>query len=224
MGTKARIALLVLFLFGVPAIVTTALLSSSTKDLTADGPQPGGALQGEVHDAAGAALAATEIEVFTIAGEGAPVRVAAAKSDERGAFEISIPPIQGHYELHASRADWQEHHRDLTLLDNAGKPVSPAPIRIVLLPAARLDIEFVHANGSAAGAGSFELSGVETGGFFASFNSRHVQSSGTFEAGTLSILGLPPMQVHLAARFISGERVELVLQLVPGKNHHRVEL
>jgi hypothetical protein len=224
LGTKARIALLVLFLFGVPAIVTTALLTSSTKDITADGAQPGGSVQGEVRDTAGAALPAIEIEVFSVVGEGTPVRVAGAKSDERGSFEISMPPIQGHYELRASGADWQEHRRDLTFLDAAGKPVTLAPVQIALLPASRLEIEFVHPNGSAAGAGSFELSGVETGGFFASFNGRRVQSSGTFEAGKLTILGLPPMQVHLAAWLVSGERVELVLQLVAGKNHHRVEL
>lgn len=224
MGTKARIALLVLFLFGVPAVVTTALLSSNAKELTADGAQPGGVLQGDVHDVDGKPLATVELEVFSVPSEGTRTRLAEAKSDERGAFTLSIPPIQGHYELRVAGEHVQELRHDVSWLDASGKIVAPAPLKLVMLPAASLDIEFVRVGGAPAGSGTFELSGTESGGFFSGFNARRMQTNGSFAAGKLSLRGLPPMQAHLAARLESGERVELVLRLVAGPNAHRVEL
>ena len=40
----------------------------------------------------------------------------------------------------------------------------------------------------------------------------------------LSLDSLPPVRVHLLVRMATGEKVDLMLELEPGKNRHRVEL
>lgn len=223
MAGKQRIFLAVAFLFGVPAIVTTVLLGPSAHHEIVDGAQPGGTLRGSTRDEAGRALAGIDVGAFAV-GPGR-VPLASTKSGENGAFEIDVPPVQrGHYELVAGGGERLLQAIAVSELDHSGKVVAIAPVEFRLGPASRLDIDFVRDDKSPAGEGTFTLEGPSDAGFFASWRGERLERSGFVHAGRLSLDSLPPVRVRLQVRMASGERIDLMLELEPGQNGHRVKL
>jgi hypothetical protein len=221
---KQRVVLLVLLLFGLPALVTTAFLMSSMRREVRDGLQPGGVVRGKVHDEEGRALADVEVVASALQGVVRRAQVGVARTDAQGQFQMTLPPVQGRYELRFSGAEWQEMRLEHGWLDEAGQPSDPAPLDVLMVPGCSLEVLLVRADGRAAGPGSFELGGAPGGGIFASWGGANLTRSGTFEAGTFTITGLPPMHGQLSIRMASGERVDATLDLVRGKHHHKVEL
>jgi hypothetical protein len=221
---KQRIGLLVLLLFGLPALVTTLFLMSSARREVRDGPQPGGLVRGTVHDGEGHGLADIEVVAFTLRGAGPRSQLGTIRSDAQGRFEMTLPPVQGRYELRFAAPEWQELRLDHGWLDESLQPTDRGPIDVLMLPGCRLDVVLVRRDGRPAGAGTYEFGGAQGGGIFAAWGTASVARSGTFEDGTFSITGLPPMHGELSIRMASGERIDSTLDLVRGRNHHKVDL
>jgi hypothetical protein len=221
---KQRIVLLVLLLFGLPALVTSAFLMSGMRREVRDGLQPGGVLRGKVHDETGKGLADVEVVASALQGAMRRAEVGATRSDAQGQFEMNLPAVQGRYELLFSGAEWQDVRLEHGWLDSAGQPSDPGALDVLMLPGCALDVVLVRADGRPAGAGSYDFGGAPAGGIFAAWSASQVTRSGTFEDGTFSITGLPPMHGQLSIRMASGERIDSTLDLVRGKNQHKVQL
>jgi hypothetical protein len=221
---KQRIVLLVLVLFGLPAIVTTALLFTNVKVSVQDGPQPGGVVRGTVHDEEGKALAGIEVGAFAVSAKGLKAPLETTKTDASGAYQVTLPPFDGHYELSFVGPEWVELRVDHSFLDATGKAVEPGPMDVRLRAGSSLDVEVRRPGGQVAGRGSYELEGAPGGSFFAAWSGVRVARTGTFESGSFRIEGLPSMPARLLIRMDTGERTDSTLELTPGKNRHTVQL
>jgi hypothetical protein len=222
---KQRIVLLVLLLFGLPAIVTTSLLVSNVKRDVHDGAQPGGGVRGTVRDEQAHAVDGIAVTAFALApAAGTRTLLGVTHTDTNGAFQMTLPPVSGHYELRFTGAEWQELRVDHGWLDQAGKPVDPGPLEIQMHAGCSLVVDIVGSEDRPAGPGTFELEGAPSTGIFGGWMSLHETRHGSFENGSFSIEGLPPMHGRLLIRMSTGERIDSTLDLVRGKNHHKVEL
>ena len=211
MAGKQRIFLAVLFLFGVPAVVTTVLLTPSAHHEIVDGAQPGGVLRGITRDEADHPLPRIDVEAFAVGADGAHSSLASVRSSDNGEFEIAVSPVlHGHYELVAGGGE-----RLLQAI---------APLEFRLGPASLLDVDFARSDGSPVGEGTYTLEGAADSGLLPGWSGMRFQRRGSLRDGRLSLDSLPPVRVHLLVRLASGEKVDLMLELEPGKNRHRVEL
>lgn len=224
MPAKQRIVLLVLLLFGLPAVITTVLLTTHVKPEVRAGMQPGGLVRGTVKDETGSALAGIDVVAYSLAADAQPARLGMTQSDGQGRFQLMLPAVNGRYELRFSGAEWQAARVEIGFLDPSGVTKDPGPLDVRLQPGASLEVEIVRANGAPAGAGSFELEGTPSAGFFSSWNSAQIERSGSFDNGSFTVQGLPPVHGRLLIHMASGDRIDSTLDLAPGKNHHKVQL
>lgn len=217
MGNRLRVVLLVLFLFGLPAVGVLGLwlLPDSLVGLPAAA-QPGGPIDGSVTDAAGTALEGVPLELYLVPETGDPSLHATAHTDASGAFHLVAPALQGTYHLKAGGGAWQVVARDLSPARDG-----PQPVELELPPAAVLAAE-IDTGGKPAGGGTWFLNG-ETGGLMG-LAARPVRARGALTGGRFTQGGLPPGTYRLRVELDSGQEVELPVRLAVGENPLRIEV
>lgn len=221
---KQRMILLVSLLFGLPALVTLVLLTSSTKLELVDGPQPGGIVQGRVARPGGSAGIDVDVVAAQVTGNLIGDEVARARTDTAGAFAIELPPLEGRYVLRFTGQALQEALVEYGWIGRGGVSTQPPPVSVEMQTGCRLEVEIVGTNKQPAGAGNYELTAATNAGLLGGFAQGRVARSGVIEKGTFSVDGLPAMNVRLLVRLDSGERVNSVLDLAEGVNRHKIEL
>ena len=224
MGSKLKVALLVLLLFGAPALVTAALLSSDFGSAVADGAQPGGEVEGTIVDPEDRQIAALEVSITAVKASGERGEPARATTDSAGRFALHAAPVQGHYEIRTGGGDWQRSVQPYSFVDTHGQALERKALRIVLHRGCRLELEFVRSDGRPSGDGEFTLQGEYGDGLFFGLVKPPVKISGTIQSGTLELAGLPPMKANLFVRMASGETIELTLDLAVGANKRRIRI
>jgi hypothetical protein len=222
--TKQRIVLLVLLLFALPAVVTTALLTQNVKHDVHGGAQPGGIVRGTAVDDEEHAVAGLAVTAEAVNDEGDVAQLGTTQTDPKGAFLMTLPPITGHYELRFEGPLWQESRVAYGFLDANGRKQDAEPLQVRMQAGCSLDIDLVRTDGHPAGTGTFELQGAPSGGLFAGWTGARLSRRGSFENGTFSVSGLPPMHGRLLITMATGERIDSTLDLARGKNHHKVDL
>jgi hypothetical protein len=223
-ASKLKIVLLVVLLFGAPALVTTALLTTDFSSAVADGAQPGGILSGIVVDADGRGIGGMEVELASISASGQRTSGPAGTTASDGAFELCAPPAEGHYEIKTGGGDWQRSVQAYSFVDASGQRIEAKPLRIVLRPGCRLELEFVGDHARAVGDGEYTLQGEFGERYFFGLVKPQVKVSGAIKDGRISIAGLPAMKADIFVRMSTGETVELTLELAPGMNRKRIQL
>lgn len=219
-----RLILIVLFLVGVPAVVTLFLLDNSGRHEAGFGRQPGGTVRGVVRDEDGRALWEASVSVFAITKDAPPRPLGDVRTKNDGGYELTLPPVEGRYELRVSASEHQEVRLPLSTTVPADAPAAALVQDVQLKLGALLTVEIQRANGRPVGAGRYELSSMPGGGLFTGFGGQPVVREGRFETGVFTIDSLPPAQVRLYVALASGETVESLLLLEAGKNRHRVDL
>jgi hypothetical protein len=223
-GSKLKVVLLVVLLFGAPALVTAALLTSDFSGAVADGSQPGGVVRGVVVDADGHAIGGLEVELIGASTSGPRSDGPTSTTAADGTFELRAPPLEGHYEIRSGGGDWQRAVQAYSFVDGNGKLVEPQPVRVVVHPGCRLELEFARANGRSAGEGEFTLQGKFGSGLFFGLVKPELKKAGAVRDGRLELSGLPPMKADIFVRMSTGETVELTLALTPGMNKKRIQI
>ncbi len=215
MNSRLRVALLVSLFFGVPALLTLALITSDYAQEAKRGLQPGGTIRGLLVGPERQPAAGVDVELFLDPTHGSPgpsqPRVHTT-SDEHGVFELHAPPLDGRYTIVAGGGTWQHAARSFSFVGVE----KPGECRIELVPGCALEIRFAHADGSLPGEGSFDLDGSPRG-FALGFGRPAVREQGHISGGVLRVDALPPMKAHVLVRFDSGESLELELELEAGK-------
>lgn len=215
MNTRLRVALLVALFFGVPALLTLALITSDYAQEAKHGLQPGGTIRGRLVGPGRAPAAGVEVELFldpTRGGAGPCQPRVRATSDAQGAFTLAAPAVDGRYTLVAGGGTWQRAARAWSFIGRE----PPAECELELAPGCELEIRFVRPDGSSAGEGSFDLDG-RAGGFRLGFGRPALREQGRIVAGVLHVDGLPPLKAHVLASFDSGERLEFEIELEAGR-------
>jgi hypothetical protein len=223
-SSKLKVVLLVVLLFGAPALVTAALLTSDFSGAAADGSQPGGHLRGVVVDESGRAIGGLDVELAGASTSGQRSDGPTATTAADGTFELSAPPLDGHYEIRSGGGDWQRVVQAYSFIDPSGKLVEPHPVRLTVLPGCRLELEFARNDGRPAGDGEFTLQGKFGSGLFFGLVKPELKKAGPVRDGRLELAGLPPMKADIFVRMSSGETVELTLALTPGRNRKRIQI
>jgi len=216
----------VLLLFGAPALVVFSLIDAEVASLPApviDGPQPGGRIEGTVVDDGDAPVVDHPVELQLVGELGERASAAVARTDGEGRFGFDAPPVRGHYELAAGGGTWQFAREPRSFVDRAGRPVGERPLRLRLARGCELALTFVRRDGSPGVDGEYELTGELEHGLLFGMIRPEIRKAGTILAGELAVGGLPPIAATLRARMVTGERVELALELVPGTNRKRIE-
>jgi hypothetical protein len=222
--SKQRIVLVLLLLFALPAVVTTALLTQNVKRDVHDGVQPGGIVKGSALDGEQHPVAGLDVTGFALTTDAGVTPAGRTRTDAKGAFELALPPITGHYVLRFAGAEWQEAQVAFGWLDANGRKMEPDPLQVHMDAGCSLDVDLVRADGSAAGAGTFEMQGAAGSGLFSGWTGGRVERRGSFDAGKFTIIGLPPLHGRLWITMATGERIDSTLELAAGKNHHKIEL
>lgn len=216
MNQKLRLALIVAVFFAVPALLTLALIDSDHAQDAQRGLQPGGPIHGRVVGADGNGVGGVEVALLLDPSTPAeaPEQVSAsAHSGTDGRFELVAPPVNGRYTLVAGGGTWQRAARSFSFV---GLDTSKE-FKLRVLPGCELEATFTRADGTPAGAGSYELEGRIRGGWFSFFGEPPVRRQGRLEGGFLHLEGLPPIDAQLGVRFDAGESLELKLDLQPGR-------
>lgn len=224
MGSKLKLVLLVLLLFGVPALVTVALITSDFSGQVAQGAQPGGEIRGEVLDPGGHGVAGVDVELVLIQSGGTQELGPNTKSDAQGAFALTAPPCNGHYEVRAGGALWQRIVTAVSFLDRNGEPRARESLSLELQPGCQLELTFARVDGRPTGDGEYQLGGEFGSGYLFGLVKPWLEKKGAIKDGAMSVGGLPPMKVQVTANMATGETVELTLELVVGMNRKRIEL
>lgn len=224
MPGKQKIFLLVALLFGLPALVVLGLLTSSTRTEFADGAQPGGVVKGRVLRPDGGPGADVDVAAARVVGSGIHEVIARARTSADGAFEITLPPLEGRYLLRFNGKALREVLVEHGWIGSGGKSLVPKPLQIEMQTGCRLEVEIVGTDKQRVGAGRYDLSGKTSSGLFGGFSQGTIERSGTFDKGAFDVDGLPPVSVRLQVRLDSGERVDSVLELSEGVLSHRIEL
>jgi hypothetical protein len=222
--SKQRIVWLVLLLFALPAVVTTALLTQNVKREVRDGAQPGGIVKGNVFDKEHHAVAGIDVTGWTLTQDGDATLASTTQTDAKGAFELALPPVSGHYVVRFTGTEWQEARIAFGWLDANGNKIEPDALQVQMEAGCSLDVDLVRADHGPAGAGTFELQGVAGGGLFAGWTGERIERRGSFDAGSFTVTGLPPMHGRLWITMANGERIDSTLDLAAGKNHHKIDL
>lgn len=215
MNTRLRVALLVALFFGVPALLTLALITSDYAQEARHGLQPGGQLRGRLVGPERAPAAGVEVELFLdpTRGTAGPCQPRVrASSDAQGLFTLNAPPVDGRYTVVAGGGVWQHAARAYSFVGRE----PPPECELELVPGCQLEIRFVRRDGAPAGDGSFDLDG-RAGGFRFGLGRASVSEQGKLTAGVLRVEGLPPLKAHVLVNFDSGERLEFELELQAGK-------
>lgn len=225
-GSRLKLVLLVLLLFGAPALVVFSLFDARRQALVApeiDGEQPGGGIEGLVRSEDGVGLAGERVELLLVPEDGERVSAAVTRSDQLGRFLFDAPPLRGHYELVAGGGTWQTARQPFSFVDRAGERAAPRPLVLELVPGCRLELRFARADGGPAQEGEYTLRGELGERYFFGLVRTELRRTGKFSAGELVLDGLPPMKAELDVRLSSGAQIDLALELVPGESAKRIE-
>jgi len=222
MNQRLRLALIVVVFFGVPALLTLSLIDSDSARDAQRGLQPGGPIRGRVlgPDGEGAGGVALGLLLDPSAGALPESFVARMQSGPDGRFYFAAPALDGRYTIVAGGGSWQRAARSFSFVGR--DPNEEFTLRV--LPGCELEVRFTRADGSAPGAGNYELDGQPRGGWFSFFGEPALHVQGRLEGGGLKVEALPPMAAHLSVRFDSGESVELEIALEPGRTQRDVRL
>lgn len=234
---RARIGfvLLVLLLFGVPALIALALGQAAVPPRATSGEQPGGSFQGLVTaEEGGEALAGVTVELLALSGHdpsGAPPVVlgeeplAKTKTGEDGTFTVVAPPHSGRYLIGVGGGLWQRSGKEVSFLDRKGEVIETPVIEFALRPACILEVAIVPAEGELLPrGGQWSLTGATDQRFVLGLVPGQVRREGEFEGSSFLVDGIPPMKGTLQLEFDSGQRVTLELELNEGHKPLRVAL
>lgn len=225
MSSRWRVAAIVMLFFAVPAVLTLALITSDHALEAKTGWQPGGTVRGVLVGPEQQAVSDVDVELLLEPTQHDALPEAPAvrtRTDARGAFELHAPPLDGRYRIVAGSGTWQRTARAFSFVGPAR--AATEPLSIELRPGCELELEFVHADGSAVRDGTYDLRGEPTGGFFPGFIRPALRQAGAVRAGKLRLEALPPLDAHLLVRFDTGERLELDLPLVLGSTRKTIRL
>ncbi len=223
-ASRQKVLLLVGLLFVLPALVTLVLLTSNAKIEFVDGAQPGGVVAGRVARSDGSPCADVDVVALKVTGNLIGDELARTRTDAGGAFEVTLPPLQGRYVLRFSGTALQEALVEHGWIGQGNAAITPPPLAVEMRAGCRLEVEIVGPDKAPAGSGKFEISGATGGGLLSGFAQAHLSRSGSVEGGKFTVDGLPPMSARLHVRLDSGERVDSVLDLTEGSVRHRIEL
>ena len=226
MASKLKLLLLVVLLFGAPALVVFSLVEAEIGSIphgAIDAAQPGGRIEGALVDPDGAPIADENVRLVLVRDPQGPVEAATARTGRDGRFAFDAPALVGHYDLVAGGGTWQRLRQPHSFVDRAGRAIEPAPVEMRLERGCELALTFARRDGHPADDGAYDLDGELGRGFFFGLVRPALRQSGSIAAGELAIGGLPPMRARLVARMAGGERIELALELVPGLNQKRIE-
>ncbi len=222
MNQRLRLALIVLVFFGVPALLTLGLIRSDHAQDAQRGLQPGGPVRGRVLGPDGQGEPGVEMRLLLdpSSPEARQESIAArATSGTEGRFELAAPPLDGRYTVVAGGGTWQHAARSFSFVG-----ASEHELVLHVLPGCELEARFTRADGSAAGAGSYDLEGQPSGGWFSFLGEPARRYQGRLENGGLHLEGLPPMDVRLFVRLDTGESLELELRLELGRTQRELRL
>lgn len=224
MKGKLFAAGLLLFLFGVPALVVGALLFASPRVASVrSGAQPGGEFTGLLTNPDGNPVAEVPVRVRFISDGERPEDLEFTSGPD-GTFAIEVPPIEGRYDLIAGGGDWQDVVYPMSFLDREGNEITVPQLEIELKPAARVEIELVDSSGAPLGDGEYRLNGKFASGLLLGFHDARLGSNGNFIGGRVSLDGLPELEGTLDIVLDSGQDVQLQLDLSAGTYRQRIEL
>lgn len=221
---RQRNFLLVLLLFVLPAIIVIRILSTTTPSEVVDGAQPGGVVRGIVTGPEDKAVGDVKVVASDVAGTVIGAELAQVVTQADGAFELTLPPVQGRYLLQFTGADLQPAQLELGWLLPGGEQQAPGELRVAMRQGCGLDVEIVGPDKTPVGAGRYQLTGLASGGLLGGFTAARPMVAGEFDHGTFSVDGLAPERTRVQVRLENGDRVDAVLELAPGRNRHRVEL
>lgn len=219
-----RLLLIVLFLVGVPAVVTLLLLGDGQRGDVVYAQQPGGLVSGTVRDSGGRTLWDARVSAWSVDREGGTRELVETRSQHDGAYEILLPAFDGRYELRFEASEHVDLRLPFAFVGAEAEPRAVQRVDVEMKPGARLDVEITRVSGRAVGRGRYEVSNAPSGGLFGGIGTTSVSRSGRFEGGVLTLDGLPPSSVRLFVQLESGETIEATLQLATGRNRHVVEL
>lgn len=219
-----RLLLLVLFLVGVPAVVTLVLLGEGSPAEAASASQPGGTVSGTVRDADQRPLWDARVEAWTIDRAGDARRVTETRADHEGVYRVELPAVDGRYELRFEASDQVELRLPFAFSGPGEGPRTVDRVDVEMRPGASLAVEIHRVGARGAASGRWELASTPTSGWFGGLSGPPVQRSGRFERGAFTVDHLPPAAVHLFVQLDTGETIEAELQLTRGPNRHAVDV
>ena len=227
MKSKIVVLLLLLFIFGVPALVTAGLLFAGPRVVASvpDGKQPGGEFEGRVVDGEGDPIAGMKVRVFLRDEAGAMDEIDALTTDGDGKFQGTVPEHEGHYLVDAGGVGtWQGTGHAFSFLDREGNPHELRPIELELRAGAHLVLELVDGSGDPMGDGELRMEGRFSSPYLFGLVDGSLSSSQSIRAGRIEMEGLPaPMETKIHITLDSGESAELELQVQPGRQVERIE-
>ena len=221
---KQRNFLLVIVLFVLPAIIVVRMLAANSRAEVLDGPQPGGVVHGVVAGPQEVPASGVIVVASDVAGNVIGAELARTVTRADGAFELTLPAVEGRYLLRFTGADWQPSQIEFGWLLPGGEQQAPSELNVVLKAGCGLDVEIVGPDKLPVGSGRYQLTGIASGGLLGGFTQSRLSLSGRFEHGAFTVDGLPPERTRLQVRLENGDRVDAVLDLAPGRNRHKVEL
>jgi hypothetical protein len=224
-GRRIRLALLLLIVFGAPAVVSISLVTQEIGGEATSGEQPGGPVRGRVVDEHGRPLAHQPVALVLVSTDRVRSPGPATETDQQGAFALAAPPLAGSYLVVAGgTGTWQRDVHGLSFLDRRGKAIEPAPLELALRPGATLELTFHGGDGAPAGDGRYVIDGEERRGLLFGLVPYGLRREGALADGVLRLEGLPPMRARVSVAFDDGETVELELDVEPGANASTVVL
>ncbi|MBL8857002.1 MAG: hypothetical protein JNL28_00645 [Planctomycetes bacterium] len=221
---RQRNFLLVLLLFVLPAILVIRILSTTTTHEVVDGAQPGGVVRGVVLGPDEKGVALVKVVAMDVAGTVVGAELAQAITQADGAFELTLPPVEGRYLLKFTGTELQPAQLELGWILPGGEQQAPGELRVAMRQGCGLDVEIVGPDKALVGAGRYQLTSLTSGGLLGGFTAARPVVAGKFDHGTFSVDGLAPERTRVEVRLENGDRVDAVLELAPGRNRHRVEL
>lgn len=214
---KLRTVLVVLSIFGLPAILAAIFLFLRT--LIPEPPwadQPGGLLAGSVASDAGVVLEGVDVHAYVLVREGSPELVEETVTDARGTFQLEVPPLaDGCYLVQVGGRAHQPDARYATLAEE-----EPSDLAFELVPAAEASVRLSRRDGSAVGSGSYYF--TLDSGPWPNLGLPSPSVQGTFQGGSFRQGGLAPGTWTLRVELASGEILDYEVTLDTG--HVELEL
>jgi len=206
--------LLLLVCFGMPIVITNAVVSSTGYAPVTEGAQPGGPVTGTLVDEEGTVLGEGHaVELFLAAAGGEPVHAGATTTDAAGAFQLEAPAHEGSYLLKFGGGEWMRQSRPISLLDEAE---ATEGVELLMRPGCALVVHLTREDGSEVRGGRVYLEGrVGSHFLFGVFDGRFTKEL-PFEGARVELDGMPPMLLGLRIAVTSGDVVELSVELESG--------
>lgn len=219
---RRRGALLVgiLVCLGLPFAVVSQLYSPRSLATVPSGNQPGGNITGRLVTEDDRPVADHTVELHLVVGEGRRVH-GSTRTDAQGLFEITAPPIAGHYLLEAGGGEFQRVVRGVSYLTEEGEVRAPEPLELVLPPGATLRVTLTRADGRPVSSGTLYLEGRVVSDFLFGLVPVGIRLERSLDAGSVVIDGLPSARGDVRIVLENGDRVEFPFELEAGQTLER---